>query len=69
MSSETNFSCAIRSSVVSCCPADRAAARRHHHGLVPEEQLQGPPEIVDLGQAGLQLVEALVHVSPRLAVA
>ena len=61
ISSETNFSCAIRSSVVSCCAADGAAAGRHHHGLVPEEHLQGPAQVVDLGQAGLQLVETLFH--------
>jgi hypothetical protein len=42
-------------------PADRAAAGRHHHGLVPEEHLQGPAQVVDLGQAGLQLVKTLFH--------
>ncbi len=40
---------------------DGASPRRHHHGLVPEEDLQGPPQVVDLGQACLQLVETLLH--------
>ena len=50
-------------------PADRAAARRHHHGLVPEQHLQGPAQVVDLGQACLQLVKALFHGLSSLAVA
>jgi hypothetical protein len=41
--------------------ADGAAARRHHHGLVPEEDLHGPAQVVDLGQLGLQVGEALLH--------
>ena len=61
ISSATNVSCAIRSSVVNCCPRTGPPLGRHHHGLVPEEQLQGAAaKIVDLGRRCLQLVKAPV---------
>ena len=31
--------------------ADSATARGHHHGLVPEQDLLRPAQVVDLGQA------------------
>ena len=42
--------------------ADRGAARRHHHVLVPAEERRGLAEIGDLGEAPAQLVElGLAH--------
>ena len=42
-------------------PTNDGAARRHHHGLIPEQDLLRAAQVVDLGQTCLQLGETLLH--------
>ncbi len=45
--------------------ANGASARRHHHGLVPEQDLHRPAQVVDLAQAVFRSAKRCSIVSPR----